>query len=202
MKTSIYSIILCLSLFSCKKQSTTTLGGGMLNTQPYSFEVLDKNGNNIIHSANDTLVVTYVLNGVTVSNRLDIFKVQTSAEDATLVSKYNGFMVSDWIPNTTTQGYMTAASGGAFHNYPENLGVRNFNLYLNGINIGVIYLDYWAAIFSLNGTAVTVGNLTGYLVAGYPAVFQNIVSGYSSNFLNGNPVFVLQYNGVITGGGH
>jgi hypothetical protein len=176
-----------------------TPDGGVLNTHFYFFEILDKNGNNIIHSANDTLIVTYVLNGATVSNRLDIFKAQVSATDATPVSKYNGFIVSD--ANTTvigTQGYMTAASGGVIHNYPESLGIRNFTLYLNGINIGAIYLDYWAATFTLNGTPATTGNISGFLVAGYPAVLQyNILSGYNSSFLNGNGVLVLQYNGVI-----
>jgi hypothetical protein len=200
---SVYVIpFLCLALLACKKQNPVIIDH-TLNTHPYFFEILDKSGNNIIHSVNDTLMVTYTLNGVTQSNRLDIFKVQASATDATPIATYNGFVVSD--ANTSvngTIGFMTAASGGLIHYHPESLGVRNFNVYLNGTNIGAIYLDYWAGIFSLNGKEHTIGNIPpAYFVAGYPAVLQyNILSAYysiSQPSHLGYPVLVLQLNGSV-----
>jgi len=207
MKTLSYSIILCLFLFSCKKQSTGPLGG-VIDTHPIVFEVLDKNGNNIIHSVNDTLMVTYVSkNGVTVSNRLDIYKIQASETDTTMSKIYNGFVVSDADPSPTVgiPGYITVASGGNIGSFGKTpAGVVNFNFSLNGKSIGAVYFDYWRAFttspyFTLNGTPATVGNIPGFLVAGYPAVLKyNIIP----NTPSGEFVFVLQYNGVITGGGH
>jgi len=193
MKAFVYIIaVLGLGFFSCKKQSTSSelICGCVPLPFPHSilFDIIDKNGNNIIHSANDTLLITYVQNGLNMSIRLDIFKAQVSATDATPVSKYNGFVVSDAY--AAEQGFMTDASIG-------NPGVRNFNLYLNGISIGTIYYDDLTAVFTLNGTPATIGNTSGFLVAGSPGVSQSILTSYNSSFPNGDGMYVLQYNGVI-----
>jgi hypothetical protein len=97
------------------------------------------------------------------------------------------------------------------HYYPESLRIRNFNLYLNGSNIGAIYFDYWASIklgrssasyptFKLNGTPAVSGVIPGLLVVGCPAILEyNILPAYNSTLQNGSPVYVLQRNGTRTG---
>jgi len=220
MKTFVYIIaVFGVCFFSCKKQNNSGECGCGVPASPIYFAVLDKNGNNIIHSVNDTLLVTYVQNGVATSNRLDIIKAQVSATDATPVSKYNGFVVSDLIPNNPNFGYMASASGpGIYTPAYENYGIRNFNFYLNGINIGAVYFDYWESLnlgssaasypgFTLNGTPATITQLPGYLTPGYPAVLTilpAVNSGFSdhNNLYTPYTMYVLQYNGVITGGGN
>ena len=122
-------------LFSCKNNLSPSPS---VSIQPGRFYViLDKNGNNLIHSLNDNLTVSYVLNGKTVTNRLNIYKIQKSATDTTQVtSKFNGFAFSDINYNSVGQSesYIVFNS---IYNY-----VRTFNLTLNGKDTGVIYWDF------------------------------------------------------------
>jgi hypothetical protein len=122
-------------LFSCKNNLPPS---PHFSIPPGRFYVvLDKNGNNLIHSLNDNLTVSYVLNGTTVTNRLNIYKIQKSATDTTQVtSKFNGFAFSDinYIPDGLGNSFIIVNS--AFGN------VRTFNLTLNGKDAGVIYLDF------------------------------------------------------------
>ena len=198
-----------VTFFSCKKQAANNSNNAAVNSSFIFFEILDKNGNNVIHSVTDSLVVTYQLNGVTQINRLDIFKAQTSATSNTLISNYDGFVISDANTNILgKQGYMSAASGGAIQYNPITLGVRNFNLYLNVSSLGTIYLDYWAAIassndvtnFTLNNTPTILTNMPScFLVPGYPSVLTyNFLSEHNGTFANGFPIYVLHWNGVLT----
>src|ERR1700679_1460351 len=124
-------ILLLIIISACKKPG----GRGDTIPAPIYFVVVDKDGENLIHSLKDSLVVTYSQNGTTVSKHLTIYKVQVSETDTTLVSKYNGFIVSDWEHTFVgDNGYIVTPSGA---------GVRTFNLFLNGTNLGAMYFDYW-----------------------------------------------------------
>jgi hypothetical protein len=107
------------------------------------LEIIGRDGKNMIHSLNDELTVTYTSHGVTQSARLNIYKVQVSATDTTPVAKYNGFIISDRTPPPFNggRGFISSPSG--------QLGVRDFNLSLNGANIGTFYFDYFGK-FSLS----------------------------------------------------
>lgn len=181
MKKIIYLIaILYFTISSCKKP-------GNEYTVPAAiyFDLIGKDGNNLIHSLKDSLSVTYVLNGVTETSWLTIYKVQTSPTDTTSVTKYNGFVVTDRNP-IDNQGYISSPSGA---------GVRNFNLYLNGANIGSIYLDYWGYLssypqptsptFTFKGVPVTLGSIVGIYSDGSKITEEN-------NYPNANNVYLLQ----------
>jgi hypothetical protein len=218
----VLAFLLLMMFFSCKKQNNSDTGdcGCTILPGPILFEIVDKNGNNIIHSANDTLVVTYVSNvpnGFGVSNRLNIFKIQVSQTDTALSKVYNGFVISDytWQYNL---GYMSANSG-TLHQSITN----TYQFYLNGKSIGNVYFDFWGAAkiiatatvpyntikdtgFTLNGTPATWGLIpSGFLVAGYPAIlttsfllsFNDVDLQKDPNIPNsggGLYVYVLQYN--------
>ena len=215
MKKLFYILpFLCLLLFSCKKQNNSPVSTTPLAlSSPIDLEIVDKNGNSIIHSVNDILMVTYVENGVNLSYRMDIFKVQLDVDDTVPIPKYNGFLISDqdFTEQSTGAAFMVSPSAGVGPSTPGS--VRNFNFSLNGQSLGSVYFDYWTAwqnaqgnvtntAFTLNNTPATYGNVTGYLVAGYPALSaSNTLQGYIRN-LNftaptGLPAFILQYNGVI-----
>jgi len=151
-------IILSFIAISCKKP----VGNEHTVPAPIYFNIIGQNGNNVIHSLKDTLVVTYVMNGLTKNSRLTVYKVQASPTDTTLISQYNGFVITDLNP-LDHQGYISSPSGA---------GVRNFSLYLNGVSIGSIYLDYWgylstayphspSSTFTFGGENVMLGSLSG-----------------------------------------
>lgn len=160
MKTFTYLLtVFCLAVSSCKKPT------GKQITPPGNihFVITGKDGKNMIHSVEDNLTATYIVDGVTKTVRLHIYKVQVSAIDTTTVSKYNGFVVSDRDYASANIGYIAAAS---------SIGARSFNLYLNSVNIGVVYLDYrglpiytqehpYSSTFTFNGVPVTYDYIIG-----------------------------------------
>jgi len=187
MKTLMYLLAIFLFVVSsCKKPNINAY------TPPSHiyFVIIGKDGKNIIHSVKDSLKVIYILNGVTKTSHLTVYKVQVSASDTTAVSKYNGFVISDRDKAFELQGYITDASDG---------GVRNFNLYLNGVSIGTIYFDYLGYVslpnppppsstFTFGGVPATTDHLVG--------VFNN-GSGIAADVeyhtdLPGLPIAVLQ----------
>ncbi|MBS1526808.1 MAG: hypothetical protein JST19_14225 [Bacteroidetes bacterium] len=130
MKTLGYlTFLLVFITVSCKKTGVNK------DTVPakVQFEIVDKNRVSLVNSLNDSVRISYKLNGVSYISHLHIYRVQTSPTDTTHISKYNGFVISDWN-QTNDQGYISSASAA---------GVRNFDLYLNGVNIGTLYWDYW-----------------------------------------------------------
>ena len=161
MKTLTYlAVTLGFTIISCKKPGDN----GTTSPAPVYFEIIGQNGNNILHSVKDSLIATYTMNGVTVTSRLTIYKVQVSATDTTAVTKYNGFVISDRdYPAKGNGGYLSVASAG---------GIRDFNLTLNGISIGTLYLDYWgwlglpfppppSSTFAFNGVPGKFDTLAG-----------------------------------------
>ena len=189
--------LLMIMFFSCKKPSALRDCGCIVLPHPILFEIVDKSGNSIIRSVNDTLQVTYILdNGVTVTNRLDIFKSQVSATNTAQVANYNGFVISDSNPTVPgAQGYMSSLPVGV--NDVQSQAVHNFKFYLNGALIGSVYFDYSGlaasnSAFTLNGTPATAGNIPGFLTFGYPAQGDLYIP---ANPLTLNSfVYVLQYN--------
>lgn len=183
-KSHLLASLTCLSfvlilLSSCKKTGGGECGCRVIPIpQPIVFEILDKNGNNIIHSVNDNLWVTYTdKNGQQANSSLDILKLQQSITDTTPVDEYNGFAITDMNPLILgyEQGFMTT------------IGVNNFKLYLNGNLVGSIYIDGRAVSedamtspnpkFTLNGLSATVGNITGIARPGNPADLKQIPYG-------------------------
>ncbi|HZY37282.1 MAG TPA: hypothetical protein VFE53_11565, partial [Mucilaginibacter sp.] len=172
-------------VISCKKPATKEY------TVPYHiyFVILDKNEKNIIQSVKDSLNVSYILNGVAKSQRLIIYHVQVSATDTATISKYGGFVVSDIDKAGILQGYITDASAYS--------GVRNFNLYLKGVSIGTMYLDYYgdladiaatSSTFTFDGTPVTTDHLIGVFNDG-----SGIAADVEYNTTPpGQPIAVLQ----------
>ena len=133
MKTLTYlTVVIFFTITACKKPN----GREKTIPAPIRFEVIGNNGNNIINSIKDSLAVTYTENGIAEYHRLNVYKVQVSATDTTPVSKYNGFVISDqdYALGGNT-GYISMASGEG--------GVRDFNLYLNGVRAGSFHFDYW-----------------------------------------------------------
>ena len=199
----ISAFLLTIVLSSCNKPIVLNNCGCGVSAQPILFDILDKNGNNIIHSVNDTLLVTYVLdNGVTVTNRLDILKVQVSTTNTTQVSTYNGFVISDFNPTISSveEGYMSSLPVGVYS--IQTHSIHNFKFYLNSALIGTVYFDYLqseklglSAVsypgFTLNGTPAKAGNITGVLKVGYPVnaylPYYGSGSAVSTSFL-----YVLQ----------
>ena len=158
-KLTYLTAALCFTVTSCKKP----WGNSPSPPAPVYFEIIGKDGNNIVRAVKDSLVVTYVESGVTETHRLTIYKVQVSATDTTAVTKYNGFVISDrnyTIPGNL--GYISAASAGS---------TRDFNLTLNGISIGTLHLNYreWLSsyphqsspAFAFNGLPGKSGTLAG-----------------------------------------
>ncbi len=151
-------IILIFTIIACKKPN----GNEETVPAPIYFNMISSDGNNLIHSLRDTIVATYVQNGTTETSRLTIYKVQVSTTDTTAVAKYNGFVITDLNPSDN-QGYISS---------PSAAGVRNFTLYLNGVSVGTIYLDYWgylstpyphspSSTFTFNGVDVKLGSISG-----------------------------------------
>ena len=174
-------------LFSCKNNLSPSPS---VSIQPGRFYViLDKNGNNLIHSLNDNLTVSYVLNGKTVTNRLNIYKIQKSATDTTQVtSKFNGFAFSDINYNSVGQSesYIVFNS---IYNY-----VRTFNLTLNGKDAGVIYWDFNAYGASI---VTNLNYIEQPTTAEALAADDNITSTY---FTYNNVPVISNTNWVIANG--
>jgi len=195
MKTILrFAIVpLVILAFSCKK-STIHPNCCVVNTQPILFEIVDKNGNSVIHSVNDNLSVSYVnSSGLPVTQQLDIFRVQKSATDTTRSSDYNGFIISDGDTRTPGKvGYMSTTSGDGT--------ITSFKLYLNNQLLGPVFFDYWAALkmltaasnpnFTLNGMAATQGIANGILAPGYPSSIGYPTNQYFFKVAD-IPVFVL-----------
>ncbi len=78
---------------------------------------------------------------------------------------------------------------------PSSAGVRNFTFYLNGVNIGTVYFDYWGsqwaytppasfATFTFNNIPATPGTLQGVFIDG------PLIEYYTGG--QGNNIFVFQ----------
>jgi hypothetical protein len=128
---------------------------------PLNFEIVDKNGNSLVSSLKDTVSITYADNNYTNTNktiRLALRKLYTSFQDTTTVSlKYNGIYITDY-------GQMSILSG-------QNPPVSNFNLSVNGVNEGVIYINfrqYQATFPQLSASAFTFNSM--------PAIYTDNLS--------------------------
>lgn len=167
MKTLMYLLAIFLFVVSsCKKPNINAY------TPPNHiyFIIIGKDGKNIIHSVKDSLTVTYVSNGQTITDHLHIYKVEVSATDTTAVSKYNGFVISDRNFALALEGYITDASAGG--DLPP---VRNFNLYLNSVSLGIVYLDYWGWLSSYPQPSSST-----FTFNGVPGVFDYFAGVYNN----------------------
>jgi hypothetical protein len=165
-----FLLIVCISLFSCTKEKhiATTL------PESVNFEFLGKDGKSLITSLKDSVKISFTENGITKFHNLVVTKFYVAnsfGPDTTkTVAKYNGLIINDGR-------FMSNLSSRT----PNP--IRDFNIYLNGVNMGTIYLDYW-----------------GYQDA-YPNLlsnnlkFNNIqvqVDFNPNNFVQGSPANLLQ----------
>jgi hypothetical protein len=139
--------------------------------EPLNFVFIGRDGKSLIHSAKDSLIIK---DGITqIPIRAGIYKLQVSATDTTTVAQYGGFIFMDL---------------DAFIANGSSYGRRNFDLYLNGVSEGRIYIDYngymslpiprsLSSLFTFNGFQVASGIITGVfyvnpqvLEPGYPYI--------------------------------
>lgn len=123
--------IFCFTIISCKKE------GKKYTTLPESvnFAFIDKNGKSLVTSLKDSVKVSYTENGVTkfqklLVNKLYVFINNVGVDTTRTVSKYNGLVINDGK-------FMSQLSSR------NSNPIHNFTIYLNGINMGNIYIDYW-----------------------------------------------------------
>jgi hypothetical protein len=142
MKTLIYlfAILLFVTNFSCKKQEKccTAAAPGLL------YQVIDKNGENILNSHSDSVTLTY--NNSQFYDR--VFELITNSTGLTLID-----------------GKMVQLNAGIGTPNP----IHTFELSYNGQNLGSIYLDSvkqhsnWqeAKVFTFNNVPVKLDSTSG-----------------------------------------
>jgi hypothetical protein len=131
MKKLTYFVIItvCTVICACRKTSNTE----STYPAPIDFELIDKSGNDLIHSLRDSVKVSYMQDGVLKYHNLSVEKLQVSASDTTTVKYYNGLVIDDRGAMTSLNGFYAG----------EPSAIHNFVIYLNGVAMGNIYLDYW-----------------------------------------------------------
>jgi len=133
LKTTIFIsffVITAISISSCAKKQLGTI----LIPQNMPFEFIGKDGKSLITSLKDSVKVGYVENSITKFHSLIVMKLYASSAnkgpDTTKLSvKYNGLVISD------------GAFMGDLSSRSQN-PIRNYNIYLNGTNMGSLYIDY------------------------------------------------------------
>ena len=160
-------LFFAISLVSCHKP--IGYGPPPRAPEPLNFVFIGKDGKSLIHSIKDSLIIK---DGITqIPIRASIYKLQVSATDTTTVVQYGGFIFMDLVS--------FIANGSSY-------GRHNFDLYLNGVSEGRIYIDYYgymslptprplSSLFTFNGVQVASGTVTGVfyvnpqvLEPGYP----------------------------------
>lgn len=153
---------------------------------PIYFAVLDHNGRNLVTSFKDTAWVTFTNTSEAQKIGLPVLRVQQSLTDTTLTSKYGGFILTD-----NDLVYAKGLIGGASQH-----GARNFELFINGNDVGNIYYSYseyqkdvdnghsLSANFLLNGKPIVRSNDGGAFVIRSKRV---IVSGDTWEVLEMTP---------------
>jgi hypothetical protein len=118
--------------FSCSKKQ---LGTVRVPPSPFFFEIIDKDGKSLVTSLKDSVKVNYVENGTTKSYNLIVNKLYATGangfpDTTKLSAKYNGLFVHDQFIGVLSSR--------------ESSPIRNFEIYLNGKDMGTIYLylDY------------------------------------------------------------
>ena len=157
MKTTLFLLVLVLLIAnSCGKICGCELPPP---PKPLNFEVVDKNGKSVVNSLKDSVAVTYPDNNYSNTNktiRLTVKKLYTSFTDTTTISpNYNGLYVTD-------NGQMSILSSQA---PPAN----NFNLSVNGVNMGIItinYQQYQVSYPQFSAAALTFNTLPVYYANG------------------------------------
>lgn len=139
-----------------------------------SFQFIGKMGESLVTSLKDSVKVSYTENGATKFKKLIVAKLYVgtvNGADTTRISpKYNGVYINDGV-------FMSSLSSR------EPNPIRNFNIYLNGKNMGSLYMDYWG--YQRAYPKPSSNNLT----------FNNTPVLYDFNsdiFTYGSPVNLLQ----------
>jgi hypothetical protein len=121
-----------------------------------AFEIVDKSGNSLVHSKNDAVFVTYIDSSNTSHKvALEIRSLYSNPTDTTsaIISKYNGLFVADYFStNVSLMGLSSFQS------------VHDFNLYLNGVNLGVMKINYPSVrSVTFNNIAAPIDTSVGYV---------------------------------------
>ncbi|WP_158993325.1 hypothetical protein, partial [Mucilaginibacter sp. L196] len=115
-------ITIMLALLSCIISKTTL-------PLPINMEIIGKDGKSMVTSKSDSITISYTENGVAKSFHPNILTLQ-NATDGSTASNYNGLVIND-------NAVMSDLSSQTIN------PVHNFNINLNGVDLSVIYVDYW-----------------------------------------------------------
>ncbi len=121
--------------------------------EPIFFELVGQNGKSLVSSKNDVVSISYTDNGVTKTFNAGIYQLNASVSDTSASKNYNGLYIMDHA------GMADVELG------PEPNPAHNFNLALNGVNLGTIYLDYWPFVDAypkLSTPALTFNGIQAY----------------------------------------
>jgi len=137
---------------------------------PMAFELI-YNGESMVTSFKDSVKVSYTQDGVLKFHDLYIVKLSKSDVDTSATKDYNGLVIND-------KSFM-----GNISSLDIN-PIRNFNIYLNGKNMGSIYLDYWkwqddypknpSSYLTFNNVPVIWQQIYFYWPSGSPLTFLKV----------------------------
>jgi hypothetical protein len=167
--------ILLLAASSCKKQTINTAKSGMSAAPPLFYEVLDKNGKNILDTLNspDSLTLSCNDNGLDKQFSDPILNLNvnplTTIAKATLLGfkNYNGVAAIDYTMLQLSVGVQSPNSTALAN------PVHTFDLSYHGKSLGTIYFEYlrwninqytsWqqASVFTFNNAPVQMDSTSG-----------------------------------------
>jgi len=137
--TYIILLIICFAIGSCKKEG----GNSTVLPESVNFELVDKTGNSLVKSLKDSVKISYIQNGATQYHNLSVQKLPVNYNDTTSVEQYNGLVIND-------EKFMSNLSSSVMNPNP----VRNFNIYLNNIIMGNIFMNYSNGQITFNNIPV------------------------------------------------
>lgn len=121
--------IISILFLSCDKKVVTP-NCCALPIQTVLFEILSKDGKSVIISMKDstTVTISFLQNGTVKSFHPQVIKL-ADKNDTTASPKYNGLVMAD-------DGQMNRYAIGS-------APVHKYNVALNNVNVGTIYIDEW-----------------------------------------------------------
>jgi len=156
--------MLLLIAGSCKKQVINS-GNQTTAAPPLIYVIVDKNGNNILTSPNDSLTFVYNNNNKFNDAIIDLNLVQgnLSQDYLSLYKKYNDVLANDSKMIQLSLGIVSPNSTTL------TTPVHTFNLIFNGQSLGTIYFEYlqqhtnWqeAKVFTFNNLQVKMDSTSG-----------------------------------------
>lgn len=114
---------------------------------PINFEFVDTHGNSLISSSMDSVKIDYIEDGVLKYQNIKVKSLIDHRTAETISKKYNGYVIND-------EAFMTQLS------HREASPVRDFHIYLSGVNMGHIYLNYWKMMGNIPSEHFTFNSIS------------------------------------------